>query len=47
MTKTYDAVAHYEETRSKWFGLDITRPDGRREQLDVTVEGDPEWIIDE
>lgn len=43
----YDANAHYEEVRAKWFGLDITRADGRVEQLDVAVESDPEWLIDE
>lgn len=43
----YDPVAHYEEVRSKWFGLDVTRPDGRTERFDVTVEGDPEWLVDD
>ena len=47
LENTYDPVAHYEEVRSKWFGLDITRADGRREQVDVTVDADPEWIIDD
>ena len=42
----YDPVVHYEEVRSKWFGLAITR-DGRTEQLDVAVESDPEWMVDE
>lgn len=45
--QVYDPEAHYEEVRSKWFGLEITRQDGRKEQVDVTVDGDPEWIIDE
>ena len=45
--ETYDPKAHYEDVRSKWFGLDITREDGRTERLDVTVEGDPEWILDD
>lgn len=44
---TYDATAHYEEVRSKWFGLDITRADGHSEQVDVTIESDPEWVIDD
>jgi len=44
---TYDATAHYEEVRSRWFGLDITRGNGRREAIDVTIEGDPEWLMDE
>ena len=43
----YDPVAHYEEVRSKWFGLDVMRPDGRTERVDVTIEGDPEWLIDD
>jgi outer membrane protein len=43
----YDPVAHYEEVRSKWFGIDITRPDGRREQIDVSVQSDPAWLLDE
>jgi hypothetical protein len=47
MDQTYDATAHYEEVRSKWFGLSITRGDGRRDSIDVAVESDPEWIIDE
>lgn len=44
---TYDPTVHYEEVRSKWFGLDITRTDGRVEKLDVAVESDPEWIIED
>ena len=47
MEKTYDPAAHYEEVNSKWFGLDITRSDGRTEQMDVTVESDPNWVLDE
>ncbi len=43
----YDPNIHYEEVRSKWFGLAITRSDGRTETLDVTVQSDPEWMIDE
>ena len=43
----YDPTVHYEEVRSKWFGLDITRPDGRKVQLDVTLESDPAWILDD
>ena len=41
----YDSSLHYEEVHAKWFGLDITRSDGRVEQLDVTVESDPGWAI--
>ncbi len=43
----YDPTVHYEEVNSKWFGLDITRADGRTEQMDVTVESDPSWVMDE
>lgn len=43
----YDPAANYEEVRTKWFGLDITRSDGRTERHDVTVQGDPEWLVDE
>lgn len=44
---TYDATAHYEEVRSKWFGLNITRADGRVDQMDVTVESDPDWVLED
>ncbi len=43
----YDPNAHYEEVRSKWFGLEITRGDGRAERVDVAVESDPEWVIED
>ncbi len=43
----YDPNAHYEEVRNKWFGLDITRPNGRTERMDVTLDSDPEWIIED
>jgi outer membrane protein len=26
---------HYQEVRNKWFGIDITHDDGRREHMDV------------
>ena len=45
--QTYDPSANYEAVRSKWFGLDITHRDGRVEQLDVSLQSDPEWILDE
>ncbi|MFM9940733.1 MAG: TolC family outer membrane protein [Hyphomicrobiaceae bacterium] len=45
--QVYDPNLHYEEVRSKWFGLDITRTDGRTERVDVTIQSDPEWMIDE
>ena len=43
----YDPTVHYEEVRSKWFGLNITRADGRVDQVDVTIESDPDWSMDE
>ena len=43
----YDAEANYQEVRSRWFGLDIAHADGRTEELNVAVESDPEWRIDE
>ena len=43
----YDAEANYQEVRSRWFGLDVTHADGRREEINVALEGDPEWIIED
>jgi outer membrane protein len=40
----YDPQIHYEEVRSKWWGIDITHQDGRREHMDLwkgTVEHEP------
>ncbi|MEQ1651287.1 MAG: TolC family outer membrane protein [Hyphomicrobium sp.] len=31
----YDPEAHYEEVRRKWWGIDITHDDGRREHIDT------------
>jgi len=31
----YDPEAHYQEVRRKWWGIDITHADGRREHLDL------------
>jgi outer membrane protein len=31
----YDPEIHYEEVRRKWWGIDITHDDGRREHLEV------------
>jgi outer membrane protein len=33
--EVYDAEVHYHEVRRKWWGIDITRHDGRREFLDL------------
>ena len=32
----YDAEAHYTDVRRKWFDINITHSDGRREVLDAT-----------
>jgi outer membrane protein len=42
-SEIYDPQAHYEETLSNWFGVDIVRADGRREAYrasDPAEEGD-------
>lgn len=31
----YDPEAHYDEVRRKWWGIDITHDDGRREHIDA------------
>ncbi len=31
----YDPEAHYDEVRRKWWGIDITHDDGRREHMDA------------
>ena len=33
--QVYDPEVHYEEVRRKWWGIDITHDDGRREHMDV------------
>jgi outer membrane protein len=33
--QVYDAAAHYEDVRRKWWGLSITHADGRQEFLDL------------
>lgn len=42
----YDAEAHYEEVRRKWFGLSITGADGRRVEIDV-ADREREPVADE
>jgi outer membrane protein len=32
--QVYDPEVHYHEVRRKWFGISITRPDGRQEHHD-------------
>ncbi len=34
-TEVYNPEIHYDEVRSKWWGIDITHDDGRREHMDV------------
>jgi outer membrane protein len=34
-SEVYDAEVHYGEVRRKWWGIDITRNDGRREHHDL------------
>jgi outer membrane protein len=34
-SEVYDAEVHYHEVRRKWWGIDITRNDGRREFIDL------------
>jgi outer membrane protein len=38
----YDDEAHYEEVRRKWFGMSITREDGREEWFDASQTADHE-----
>lgn len=35
-TEVYNPEVHYVEVRNKWWGIDITHDDGRREHVDVT-----------
>jgi len=34
-TAVYNPEVHYQQVRSKWWGIDITHGDGRREHVDV------------
>jgi outer membrane protein len=34
-SQVYDPQVNYEETRGRWWGIDITHDDGRREHIDV------------
>lgn len=40
-TEVYHPEVHYQEVRNKWFGIDITHDDGRREHVDVKDNGAP------
>ncbi|MEL6372757.1 MAG: TolC family outer membrane protein [Pseudomonadota bacterium] len=35
MSQVYDPAEHYHQVRRKWFGLRITRPDGRHADVEV------------
>ena len=37
----YDPEAHYHEVRRKWFDINITHGDGRRETLQAAPEQEP------
>ncbi|MGE3067666.1 MAG: TolC family protein, partial [Hyphomicrobiaceae bacterium] len=39
--EVYDADAHYEDVRRKWFGIRITHEDGRAEDLQVERASEP------
>jgi outer membrane protein len=34
-TQVYHPEVHYQDVRNKWFGIDITHDDGRREHIDL------------
>jgi outer membrane protein len=38
-SQVYDPEVNYEETRNRWWGIDITHDDGRREHLDLRDSG--------
>ena len=38
-TQVYHPEVHYQDVRSKWFGIDITHGDGRREHVNVRDGG--------
>jgi outer membrane protein len=38
-SQVYDPEVNYEETRKRWWGIDITHDDGRREHLDLRDSG--------
>lgn len=43
----YDPEENYHETRAKWFGLDITHSDGRRETVDAAdATNQPDDLVD-
>ena len=38
-TQVYHPEVHYQDVRNKWFGIDITHDDGRREHINVPDNG--------
>lgn len=40
-TEVYHPEVHYEAVRNKWFGIDITHDDGRREHMEVRDSAGP------
>lgn len=40
-TEVYHPEVHYQDVRNKWWGIDITHDDGRREHIDVREDGTP------
>jgi outer membrane protein len=39
-SQVYDSEVNYEETRRRWWGIDITHDDGRQEHMDVRERRD-------
>jgi outer membrane protein len=40
-SQVYDPEVNYEETRRRWWGIDITHDDGRQEHMNVQERRDP------
>jgi outer membrane protein len=40
-SQVYDPEVNYEETRRRWWGIDITHDDGRQEHMEVRERRDP------
>jgi len=40
-SQVYDPEVNYDETRRRWWGIDITHDDGRHEHMDVRDPGGP------
>lgn len=46
-SEVYDPIAHYDEVRSRWFGIAIAYSDGRREELNLLHGLHPGWWFDD